>query len=73
MVTRGGRQSSASVESRPTLADELAEGGILTRLSGRIVDEGSLDTCLEGEALRADHPVQNHSKPESPIAGRRVQ
>ncbi|MBQ64904.1 MAG: hypothetical protein CL957_07905 [Euryarchaeota archaeon] len=73
MVTRGGRQSSASVESRPTPADELAEGGILTRLSGRIVDEDSLDKCFEEESLRADHPVQDHSKPESPIAGRRVQ
>ena len=73
MVTRGVRQSSASVESRPTPADGLGEGGILTRLSGRIVDEDSLDKCFEEESLRAAHPVQDHSKPESPIAGRRVQ
>ncbi|MEO1825297.1 MAG: hypothetical protein ABGZ31_06270, partial [Roseibacillus sp.] len=62
MVTRGGRQSSASVESRPTPADGLAEGGILTRLSGRIVDEDLLDQCFEKESLRADPSVQDHSK-----------
>lgn len=73
MVTRGWRQSSASVESRRTPADELAEGGILTRLSVRIVEKDSLDKCFEEESLPADRPVQDHSKPESPIAGRRVQ